>query len=397
MPKGDEQPRPAPAARPPEPDGPRQVTKFEFNLLRILRFLVGHFPADQGLQLVRTAINKPECLSRGAVDLVKDTLGKASVLFLTRAGGWRNDKYLRNNTPQSGRVWDRIPLEERALQFSRPVLDFLLWLTSEKVHETKQAWDAAPKALTPADEFFFCLAFDAIRSDPDVLAVMRKKDTFTRNPFCWLFAPADVADVDSNKPLAPDFAPMFAGQRSVLLECMQTYLTHRWVRSERAKGQIGDWKKMRQQGVAEFTALRGFVQAAEGARRTDLARFVLRTNALVLQSDLTPVFWTGGLQGSGPPRLADRLETQRAALAVPRQMEILEGWQERARYVGYFDDDYQASQMWKADWEAVNGDRVAARARATVEMLEPLRGPAPGTAAAAGGAQGGENPEGTPG
>src|SRR6185369_16059143 len=46
----------APPTRPPEPDGPRQVSKFEFNLLRILRFMVGHFPADQGMQLVRAAI-----------------------------------------------------------------------------------------------------------------------------------------------------------------------------------------------------------------------------------------------------------------------------------------------------------------------------------------------------
>jgi hypothetical protein len=236
-----------------------------------------------------------------------------------------------------------------------------------------------------------------MRSDPDVLGVLRRKDVFTRNPFCWLFCPADVADPDAAKPQAPDFAPLCTGQRAVLVECLQTYLTHRWVRSERDKGQLGDWKRMRQQGVAEFAALRGFVEAADAAKRTDLARFVLRTNAQVLQSDLTPVFWTGGLQGSGPQRLADRLETQRAALAVPRQMEVLEGWQERARYVGYFDEDYQASQMWKADWEAVNGDRVAARARAAVEMLEPLRGPAPGAAPADGASAAGDNPEGSPG
>ena len=387
----------APPTQPPEPEGPRQVTKFEFNLLRILRFLVGHFPADQGLQFVRTPLARPECLSAGAVELVKDTLAKASVLHLTKSGGWRNDKYLRNNAPTPGRVWDRIPIEERALQFSRPVLDFLLWLTAEKVHETKQAWDTAPKALSAADELFFGLAFDATRSDPDVLAVLRKKDTFARNPFCWIMNPADVADPDGAKPLPPDFAPLFTGQRAVLLECLQTALKERWIRTERAKGQIGDWKKMRQQGVAEFTALQGFLKAAEAARRTDLARFVLRTNTAVLQSDMTPVFWTGGLQGSGPPRLADRLETQRAALAVPRQMEILETWQERARYVGYFDEDYQASQMWKADWESVNGDRVAARARAAVEMLEPLRGPVAGQPATGNGQAAGENPEGSPG
>src|SRR5215211_787516 len=120
MPKGDEQTRPDRPTQPAEPEGPRQVTRFEFNLLRILRFLVGHFPADQGMQLVRAAVSRPECLSEGAVDLVKDTLGKASVLFLVRQGGWRNDKYLRNGQPTPGRVWERVPLDERALEFSKP-------------------------------------------------------------------------------------------------------------------------------------------------------------------------------------------------------------------------------------------------------------------------------------
>lgn len=341
----------APPTDPPEPDGPTQVSKFEFALLRVLRFLVGHFPADQGLQLVRQAAVRPECLSPGAVGLVKDTLAKASVLFLTRAGGWRNDKFLRDNRPVPGRVWDRVPLDERALAFSRPVLEFLLWLTAEKVQETKLAWDAAPKALTPADELFFALAFDQTRADPDVAGVLRRKDAFARNPLCWLLAPGDLADPDAAKVTVPNFEPLCTGPRAVLLECLQPFLTNRWLRSERAKGQIGDWKKMRQLGTAEFGALQEFLKACEAARRTDLARFVLRTNAAVLQSEMTPAFWTGGLQGSGPPRLADRLDTQRAALAVPRQMEILEAWQERARSVGYFDDDYQASQLWKADWE----------------------------------------------
>ena len=153
---------------------------------------------------------------------------------------------------------------------------------------------------------------------------------------------------------------------------------------------------MRQQGRAEFAALRAFLEAAAEAHRTDLARFVLKTNAAVLQTDLTPVFWTGGHQGSGPLRLADRLDTQRSALAVPRQMEVLAGWQQRARFVGYFDEDYQASQMWKQDWEAANGSVVAARARAAVEMLEPLRGPVQPQPPAGAQPTGG-SPEGSPG
>lgn len=371
----------APPSRPPEPDGPRQVSKFEFNLLRILRFMVGHFPADQGMQLVRAAVTRPDCLAEGAVDLVKDTLAKASVLFLVRQGGWRNDKYLRDNQPVPGRVWERVPLDERSLEFSRPVLEFLMWATAEKVNDTKTAWDAAPKALTPADELFFWMAFDAVRADPDLLAVFRRKDAFRLNPLCWISFPGDMVEGDEATP--PSFAPLFEGQRAVILECLQKHLEHRWTRSERMKGQIGDWKRMRQQGRAEFAALGAFLKAAgpDAAKRMDLARFVLRTNASLFTGDMTPVFWTGGLQGSGPPRLADRLDTQRSALAVPRQMEVFEGWQAWARDVPFYDPDYPASQLWKLDWEAVNGERVSARARAAVEMLEPLRGPIGGTPA----------------
>ncbi len=228
--------------------------------------------------------------------------------------------------------------------------------------------------LTPADELFFWLASDAVRIDPDILAALRKKEAIRRNPLCWLTFPGDM--VESDAVDLPDFARLFEGQRAVFLECLQTHLERRWLRSERMKGQIGDWKDMRQRGRAEYAALQAFLSSAEKANRADLARFVLHVNRALFRSDMTPVFWTGGLQGSGPPRLADRLDTQRAALAMPRQMETLETWQQHALSVGYFDTDYQASQMWKSEWEAVGGDRVVSQARSVIEMLEPLRGSA---------------------
>jgi hypothetical protein len=381
-----------PPNRLPDPEGPRQVSKFEFNLLRIVRFIAGNSPPDQGLQLVRTPIARPECLSAGAVDLVKDTLGKASVLFLVRQGGWRNDRYLRAGSPVPGRVWERIPLEERNLHFSAHVLSFLIWATAEKAHDTKIGWDVSPQSLTPADEFFFWRAFEAIRSDPELVAALRQKEVFRTNPFCWLFAPGDM--VPGDEIALPDFSPLLEGERAVFLECVQTLLEHRWLRSERTKGQISEWKKMRQQGRAEFAALQGFLEAAEKANRLDLTRFILRTNAALFTTEMNPMFWTGGLQGSGPPRLADRLETQRSALALPRLMEIMNGWQARARSVGFFDTDYHATQMWKAEWEALDGDLIAQRARNVVEMLEPLRGRVGGQSATVGGQPPGENTEG---
>src|SRR5207249_2440376 len=119
-----------------------------FNLLRVLRFFLGHFPSDQGLQLVRAASVRPECLSRTAVELVKDSLSKGCVLFLVRAGGWRNDRFLREGKPAGGRVWERSPLADRVLPFSRHVVEFLYWATAEKVHETQTPWDAPVPELT---------------------------------------------------------------------------------------------------------------------------------------------------------------------------------------------------------------------------------------------------------
>ncbi|HEV3387022.1 MAG TPA: hypothetical protein VG097_19545, partial [Gemmata sp.] len=230
-------PNSATSARPPQPDGPRQVSRFEFNLLRILRFMLGHFPADQGVQLMRAAVPRPDCLSAGAVEVAKDTLAKACVLFLVRQGGWRNDLFLRDSVPVAGRVWERNPLVERGLVFSRSVMEFLIWATAEKVHDTRVPWDAIPQALTPADELFFWLALDAVRIDSDLLSALRKKEAFRRNPLCWISFPGDMAGSDEVD--VSNFAPLFEGQRAVFLEGIQTHLEHRWIRSERMKGKIG--------------------------------------------------------------------------------------------------------------------------------------------------------------
>lgn len=351
---------------------PHEVSPFEYNLLRILRFMLGQFPADQGLQLLRTTMTRPGCLSTVCVRLVEDSLSKGCVLFLTRNGAWRNDRYLREGKPTEGRVWERIPFEERVLAFSPVVLEFLTWATAAKLPETKSEWNPPADGLTAADELFLFLAFDACRAEPEILEVLRTKLIFHSNPLCWLACPGDIADNIIAEP--PPFEESLRGERAVILESLQPFLATRWLRSERAKGLIGDWGTMRHQGRAEFVALRSFLEAAERAGRTDLGRFVLKVNAALFATELTPAFWTGGLQGSGPSRLAERLDTRRAALAVPRQIEVLERWQERARNVGYFDEEYAASQAWKADWEAANGDTIAERARNAIAALEPLQG-----------------------
>src|SRR5688500_5233010 len=105
-----------PPTTPPESSGPPAVSKFEYNLLRILRFLLGHTPAEQAAPLVYAKFSPPPpCLSRTCVRLVQDMLSKGLVIHLVRAGGWRRERFLKENQPVEGRVWERVPLDVRRL------------------------------------------------------------------------------------------------------------------------------------------------------------------------------------------------------------------------------------------------------------------------------------------
>lgn len=103
-------------------------------------------------------------------------------------------------------------------------------------------------------------------------------------------------------------------------------------------------------------------------------RFLLRVLGRVLShAEITPAFWTGGLQGSGPPRLADRLETQRSVLALLQHAGRFRTWAQRARSRGYLDEDYAASKFWLGEWERYDGEQVMQRAEQVLQQLEPLR------------------------
>lgn len=356
----------------PTPPTERQaVSRFEYNLLQLLKFVLGHMPPEQASNYLSAKLPCPPCLSAAAVRIAEDTLAKGLVLHLVRAGGWRRERFLRGGQPATGRVWERIPLTERELTFSRHPLAFMMWLTAEKITDTKEPWDVPAGSLTPADELFFAVAYENIRQEPTYGAVLAEKRAFQGNPLLWLLHPAELAGPEVSPP---PFAPLTSGVRAVITECLNPLLAERWIRAERLRGQEADWKRMRATGTAEGRALADFLAACGAANRPDLARFVLTAaKAILTQPGLTPQYWTGGLHGQGPPRLADRLETQRAAVVLPRQLGTLQGWDRQARGVGYWDDGYAASQVWKEDYEAAGGDTLTATAHRILEMLEPLR------------------------
>jgi hypothetical protein len=345
------------------------VTAFEGRLLRILHAVLGHAPADQALPLVLDRVPRPATLSRACVELVADSLAKGCMTFLARAGGWRRDRFLRDGQPRDGRLWERSEPATLGLAFSRHALEFLIWITAHRPGDQNPPLELPPADLTPADRLLVFLTYDLLR-DTEVAAAFRALPAVIRDGLIRLACPDDFAGIP-NDP-GPDFAPWLTGLGAAMFEAVQPFLCERWVALERGKVQIGDWTALRDLGLAQERVLASFTDAAEAADRPDLVRFLLRTAAAVLPPGVTPDAFIDGLQGGGPPRLADKVEVHRRALALPRHLERLQRWERKARGVGYLDDGYAPSQLWKSEWEHAGGDELAARAATLVQQIEPL-------------------------
>src|SRR5262249_29787108 len=65
----------------------KAVSRFEYNLLRILHFFLKRLPLEQvrGILVNKFDREQPRCLSRAAVELVQDALAKGCVELLARA------------------------------------------------------------------------------------------------------------------------------------------------------------------------------------------------------------------------------------------------------------------------------------------------------------------------
>lgn len=348
----------------------RAVTRFESNLLRILWFFLRRVPSEQAVPLLLMRQPRPPCLSRDAVELAQDALAKGCVILLAREGAWRRGRFLRQDQVVEGRLWERTPPQQMGLVFSRQTLLFLMWATAAKPGEEKEpSWSPQNSELTPADHLLLFLAYDALRGT-ELAPAFRALPAFAAHPLCQLAFPEDYAG--GQEVPVPDFVPWTAGLGSCILEAVQPHLARRWLQVERGKAQVADWQQMQVLGQNQERVLEALFLAVENAGRRDLVRFLLAVAEGLLPAHARPEMWTGGLSSAGP-RMADRGETHRAALAFLRQLERLRSWERQARTVGYFDEGYASSQLWKDDWDRCQGETLHARAQAIIQKLDPLR------------------------
>ncbi len=356
-----------------DPADVRTVSRFEAHLLRIARFILKQSPVEQAQRLILDKIDRPQCLSGDCLHLLRDSLRKGTVLCLVRAGGWKRDRYLRPAGPKFGRLWERTAPERLALSFGKPTVEFLLWLTAAKAKEEKPFWRGEIAKQSVGDQYFTFLAYEALKlCDAELAAAMRTSNICLENALIRLAYAGDFATGQALP--APSFKVWLEEPGVYVLEALQPFLETRWLDIERGKGQISDWGALNQQGLAQLQVLGAYLDAVDQAGRRDLGRFLLGVlSRLLANNDMPASFWTGGLQGAGPPRLAERLETQRNALSVLRQTTRLRAWEQAARQSGYMDEDYAVSQFWLGEWERYQLRTVTERAERVMQQVEPLR------------------------
>jgi hypothetical protein len=358
------------------------VSRFEANLLRLLHYFLRREPPERALPLVENRCPPPPCLSRPAVRLVEEALAKGCVLLLAQRGGWRVERHLRGEKAVEGRLWERTAPKDLGLPFSRHTLEFLIWITAARPGDKEPRWQPSPDALTPGDLLVLFFAHEGLRETAESLGAsqLRLRTPFVQHGLCWLAYPEDFSGAAPG--VRPDFGPWTSGLGACMLEALQPELAARWVQVEGGKERITDPQVMRGLGQAQDRVLSAFLDAVEAAGRLDLARFVLRAAAQLLGTYANAGMWSGSLQMGGQ-RLADRAATYQAAVAFLRHLERLQHWERRARVVGYFDEGYAASQLWKSDWDHYQGDALVGRAQGIIHTLDPMQqaaeaGPAKG-------------------
>lgn len=350
----------------------KSVSRFEADLLRVTRAVLKKDPLDPALAIIRQAQPRPSCLGRDAVDLVRDALGKGSMLLLARAG-WRRERFAREGGERvdEGRLWQRREPKDLGLAFTARSMELLLTLTSARPEDAK-AWERLGAAEAGAGDQLLAYWIYGLLAEADCAGDLAGHAAFADNPLCQLAYPHHFAGTSGGS--AADLGAWAAPERSWIIETLQPALADGWTEAERSKGEVRDWQRLRILGDFQGEVLDSWLAALGLRSRRDLARFLLVAGRRLLLADdgpPEPARWIGKLHLDGL-RLADRTVAYQAALAMVRRFERLKGWEQWARGVGYFDEGYAAAQLWLSDWERLEGEAVHARAQQLIARLDPL-------------------------
>lgn len=185
----------------------------------------------------------------------------------------------------------------------------------------------------------------------------------------WL-AFGDRLALAGRRPPRPEIWPDALRRSSVLVEGLVDALVDGRVRAEREKARISTCAGMERVGGAEATVLGGFLGACDALGRRDLATFLVRAGARLLEDPPDVADTVAGL--GTDVALAERRSAFRAAGAFLRALGRIGEWDREHRTVRFFEDEHAAAQLLVQAWGSVGPDGFAGLARRERVLSERL-------------------------
>ncbi len=354
------------------------VRSFESDLLRILHVILGRAPALEVLGLLMKRQDRPQCLTAPAVEVIQRTLGKGLVWWMAIHDGWIRTRHMRSERAVEGRLWERTRPQDLALHFSEHTLEWLIRLTAEPLDKRRpDDWDPPESSLTMGDRLVLYWTYRVFHGTEAMIA-LRRMPVIRRHGLCRLSFPQDALRVTDLLETPVQLKVWLTEPGTWILEVLQRDLARRWVEVERGKGRLTDTDQIRRLGQAQDELITDYLETIRARGRPDLARFLLMIASDVFAAPVQGHDWVGQLVVNRL-RLAERAAIYQSALSLPRALETLRLWEVESRGIGYFDEGYAASQLFKADWQTYDGARLHEHARQLSQALDPL-----GTVAEAG-------------
>jgi FtsH ternary system domain X6 len=345
------------------------VAASEHELVLLARGLIEAHASEVHAALYRRRELPPE-ISTTCARLLGETLAHVWPA-LWRRGAIQPGRSIENGgageaggagTLRSGRIWERhAPV---GLTFSAATLRLLRWLVATPLaapRGTLAPLRAGP--LTVGDQVMVYLALDAARGTP-AHAAIAAQPLVRAAPLAWLgfaeaFGDGAPGELDS----------LCHGAGAIVVEALTGELARRWRAVELGKRAIEAPAVLIALGAAQDATLGGFLTACDRHRRRDLAGFVIDAVAPLLARGIAPV----PARLDPDATLASRAAARVAAGALLRGVMTWARWDEAHRGVRFIDDDYAASQLLLARFEAIQ-PAGAARVAAWLADLAGLAG-----------------------
>lgn len=344
----------------------KKVAASEYDILTLTRGLVGQESLAALEGLLRRSRKLPDKMGPTSMGILQDTLAKGVVLQLARRGGWRTDRYLKAGEVAEGRAWMRHT--PPVFAFSEFSIKLIRWLASQPVGNSDcPALSVKPKTL--ADELLMYFTLDVtmqLRCDTGVV----RQPAFRGSPLCWLGFPDRLARDELEVNVTPElFEPLLGGDGPLVVECLQQHLASRWAWIEWNKQTIRWNAAMTELGNGQEAVASAWLQATDAANRRDLCKFLINAATDVLRGHAPADRWVQNLEARGP--LRERTGARHAAGAFLRMVRTLHGWAEESGSIRFFEDEYEAAQLYLTQWERL-GDEGFVHAERIIRELEAI-------------------------